>query len=51
MISFDKVNWKNKDEVLEAVSQNGRALKFAPDFQDDPDIVIAAVKSAGDEVI
>jgi hypothetical protein len=37
----------NKQKVLRAVKENGRALKYADDFKKDRDVVIAAVKQDG----
>jgi trimethylamine:corrinoid methyltransferase-like protein len=40
-------NWNDKQEVLEAVKQNGMALRFASEeLRADKEIVLAAVKQS-----
>lgn len=42
------MNWNNKAEVLEAVKNDGRAVKYAsPRLRDDKKIILIAVKQYG----
>jgi len=44
-MSYDKINWNNKKECLEAVKQNGYALKYVKN--QTKKICLEAVKQNG----
>lgn len=42
------IDWNDKEVVLAALNQNGRALEYAPnDLQNDKDVVLTAVNQDG----
>ena len=44
----DSIDWWNKEQVLEAVKNDGWALNFAsPNLQADREVVMEAVKKRG----
>ena len=48
IMDWNNMDWNNKQEVLEAVKQDGRALRFASaELKNDKEFVLEAVKQKG----